>query len=38
MTKLEFILLMLEHEAHHRGQVATCLRILGVPGAQPYGA
>lgn len=36
-TKLEFILLMLEHEAHHRGQIATYLRILGVPGTQPYG-
>lgn len=29
-TTLEFFLLMFEHDAHHRGQVATYLRLLGV--------
>lgn len=29
-TVLEFFILMFEHEAHHRGQVATYLRQLGV--------
>ncbi len=29
-TALEFFLLMVEHDAHHRGQVATYLRLLGV--------
>ena len=29
-TALEFFFLMLEHEAHHRGQVAMYLRHLGV--------
>ena len=29
-TTLEFFILMFEHEAHHRGQVATYLRLLGV--------
>lgn len=29
-TTLEFFLLLFEHDAHHRGQVATYLRLLGV--------
>jgi uncharacterized damage-inducible protein DinB len=29
-TTLEFFLLMFEHDAHHRGQVAVYLRLLGV--------
>ena len=29
-TTLEFFLLMFEHDAQHRGQVATYLRVLGV--------
>lgn len=29
-TALEFFLLMFEHDAHHRGQVAIYLRLLGV--------
>lgn len=29
-TTLEFFVLMFEHDAHHRGQVATYLRLLGV--------
>ncbi len=29
-TTLEFFLLMFEHDAHHRGQVAAYLRLLGV--------
>jgi len=29
-TTLEFFILMFEHDAHHRGQVATYLRLLGV--------
>ncbi len=29
-TTLEFLFLMFEHDAHHRGQVATYLRLLGV--------
>ena len=29
-TTLEFFLLMFEHDAHHRGQVAIYLRLLGV--------
>jgi len=29
-STLEFFLLLFEHEAHHRGQVATYLRLLGV--------
>lgn len=32
-TTLEYILLMLEHDAHHRGQVAAYLRLLGVDRA-----
>ena len=28
-TTLEFFLLMFEHDAHHRGQVAAYLRLLG---------
>jgi uncharacterized damage-inducible protein DinB len=29
-TTLEFFLLMFEHDAHHRGQMAAYLRLLGV--------
>jgi uncharacterized damage-inducible protein DinB len=29
-STLEFFLLMFEHDAHHRGQVAVYLRLLGV--------
>lgn len=32
------ILGMAEHEAHHRGQIATYLRLLGDPTPSPYGA
>ena len=38
VTALAFLVLMIEHDAHHRGQVATYLRILGVPNPKPYGA
>ena len=31
-TILEYFLLMLEHEGHHRGQVVSYLRFLGVEG------
>jgi uncharacterized damage-inducible protein DinB len=31
------ILGMAEHEAHHRGQMATYLRLLGDPTPSPYG-
>ena len=31
-TVLEFFLLMFEHESHHRGQVVSYLRLLGVKG------
>ena len=31
------ILGMAEHEAHHRGQLATYLRLLGEPSPSPYG-
>ncbi len=27
-----------EHEAHHRGQIATYLRLLGEPTPRPYGS
>ena len=37
VSRLAFILLMVEHDAHHRGQLATYLRLLGVPNAKPYG-
>jgi uncharacterized damage-inducible protein DinB len=29
-TTLEFLILTFEHDAHHRGQLATYLRLLGV--------
>ncbi len=38
VTRLAAFILMVEHEAHHRGQIATYLRILGVPNPKPYGA
>jgi len=31
------VLGMAEHEAHHRGQIATYLRLLGEPSPSPYG-
>jgi len=37
IPRLAFFILMLEHDAHHRGQLATYLRMLGVPNAKPYG-
>ncbi len=37
VSRLAFFLLMVEHDAHHRGQLATYLRMLGVPNAKPYG-
>jgi uncharacterized damage-inducible protein DinB len=37
VTRLAFLVLMIEHDAHHRGQIATYLRIVGVPNAKPYG-
>jgi uncharacterized damage-inducible protein DinB len=37
VTRLAAVILMIEHNAHHRGQIATYLRILGVPNAKPYG-
>ncbi len=37
VSRLASILLMVEHDAHHRGQLATYLRLLGVPNAKPYG-
>jgi uncharacterized damage-inducible protein DinB len=33
----ENIYMLIEHEAHHRGQIALYLRIMGVEGACPYG-
>jgi uncharacterized damage-inducible protein DinB len=38
VTRLAAFILMIEHDAHHRGQIATYLRILGIPKPQPYGA
>lgn len=38
VTRLAAVILMIEHDAHHRGQLATYLRILGVPNPRPYGA
>lgn len=37
VTRLAAFILMIEHDAHHRGQIATYLRILGVPHPKPYG-
>ncbi len=37
VSRLAFFLLMVEHDAHHRGQLATYLRMLGVPNSKPYG-
>ena len=33
----ELMLLMLEHEAHHRGQLSAYLRVLGVPLPATFG-
>ena len=37
VSRLAFFILMVEHDAHHRGQLATYLRLLGVPNPKPYG-
>ena len=37
MTGWALILGLAEHEAHHRGQMATYLRLLGEPQPSPYG-
>ena len=37
VSRLAFFLLMVEHDAHHRGQLATYLRMLDVPNTKPYG-
>jgi uncharacterized damage-inducible protein DinB len=37
MKGWQVILGMAEHEAHHRGQLATYLRLLGDPSPSPYG-
>ena len=37
MKGWQVILGMAEHEAHHRGQIATYLRLLGEPAPSPYG-
>lgn len=36
-SRLASFLLMVEHDAHHRGQLATYLRMLDVPNPKPYG-
>ncbi len=36
-TARENIRGLIEHEAHHRGQIALYLRILRVEGSSPYG-
>ncbi len=37
IPRLAFFILMVEHDAHHRGQLASYLRMLDVPNAKPYG-
>jgi uncharacterized damage-inducible protein DinB len=37
VTGWQVILGIAEHEAHHRGQIATYLRLLGDPSPSPYG-
>lgn len=37
IPRMAFFILFVEHDAHHRGQLATYLRLLGVPNAKPYG-
>ncbi len=37
-TARENIHMLIEHEAHHRGQISVYLRLLGVQDASPYGA
>jgi uncharacterized damage-inducible protein DinB len=37
MPRLTFLLALVEHEAHHRGQMVTYLRLLGVAGGAPWG-
>ena len=37
MATWKWLRLMLEHEAHHRGQLYTYLQILGIPAPPLYG-
>jgi uncharacterized damage-inducible protein DinB len=36
-TTRDNIHMLIEHEAHHRGQISVYLRLLGIQGASPYG-
>lgn len=37
LTAREIILVLCEHESHHRGQIVTYLRLLEVEKPQPWG-
>jgi uncharacterized damage-inducible protein DinB len=37
LTAREVVLGLCEHEVHHRGQIVTYLRLLGVEEARPWG-
>ena len=37
MATWKWLRLMIEHEAHHRGQIYTYLQVLGVPAPPLYG-
>lgn len=37
ITAREIVLGLCEHESHHRGQISTYLRLIGVEEPQPWG-
>ncbi len=37
MPRLTFLVALLEHEAHHRGQIVNYQRLLGSAGRAPWG-